>query len=69
MDTENYKLKQIPADRKLINDLYANKQITLEARNCALNFVYPTKQWKLWISRFLLTVGVIPKLTFKKGKH
>jgi uncharacterized membrane protein len=52
-------LEQIPANRKLVDDLYAHGKITLEAKECALNFLYPHNQWGSWISRLLLIVGCV----------
>lgn len=59
-DTEkhSYTLKQIPANRKLVEELYVHGKITREAREYALNFLYPHNQWGLWISRLLLITGV-----------
>ncbi len=59
MDTEkhSYTLKQIPANRRLIEELYSHGKITREAREYALNLLYPHKQWGLWISRLLLVIG------------
>ena len=59
MDTEqnNYTLEQIPANRRLVEELYSHGKITREARIYALNLLYPHNQWGLWVSRFLLTIG------------
>ncbi len=59
MDTEkhSYTLEQIPANRGLVEELYSHGKITREAREYALNLLYPHNQWGLWISRLLLTIG------------
>ncbi len=49
-------LQQIPADRKLVEKLYSHGKISGEAREYALNLLYP-KNWGLWISRMLLIFG------------
>lgn len=61
MDTEkcHYTLEQIPANRRLVEDLYSHGKITREAREYALTLLYPHNQWGLWISRLLLTVSVV----------
>lgn len=50
-------LKQIPANRRLIEELYSHNKIKKEARDYALNFLFPHKQWGLWISHILLILG------------
>ncbi|NOQ36766.1 MAG: DUF2157 domain-containing protein [Methylococcaceae bacterium] len=59
MDTkqQSYTLEQIPANRRLIEVLYANGKITSEAKKYALNLLYPHKQWGLWVSRLMLIIG------------
>lgn len=59
MNTENIKLtlEQIPANRRLVEELYSHGKITREAREYALDILYPHNQWGLWISRLLLTIG------------
>lgn len=59
MDTEKHSctLEQIPANRRLIEALYLHKKITKEAREYAMNLLYPHNQWGFWISRLLLTIG------------
>jgi uncharacterized membrane protein len=59
MDTEkhSYTLEQIPANRQLVEELYSHGKITGEAREYALNLLYPHNQWGLWVSRLLLTLG------------
>ena len=60
MDAEkhSYTLEDIPANRRLIEELYAHGKITKQAREYALNFLYPHDQWGLWTSRLLLTISV-----------
>ena len=60
MDTEkhSYTLEQIPADRRLVEELYSHRKITSEAREYALNILYPLNHLGLWVSRMLLTIGV-----------
>jgi uncharacterized membrane protein len=59
MDTEthSYTVNQIPADRRLVDQLYSHGKISGEAREYALNLLCPHNQWGLWISRLLLTIG------------
>lgn len=59
MDSEKHRctLDQIPANRKLIEQLYSNEKITKEARDYALNLLEGHNQWGLWTSRILLTIG------------
>jgi uncharacterized membrane protein len=59
MDTEKhiYTLEQIPANRRLVEVLYAHGKITRETKEYALDILYPHKQWGLWISRLMLIVG------------
>ena len=59
MDTENLKctIDQIPADRRLVEELYSHGKITREAKEYSLRLLYPNNQWGLWISRLLLTIG------------
>ena len=60
MDTEKRSvLEQIPADRELVEKLYAHGKITQEERGYALNFLYPHDQWGVWVSRLLLIVGAV----------
>ena len=60
MDTEKRSaLEQIPADRGLVEKLYAHGKITQEGRDYALNFLYPPNQWGVWVSRLLLIVGAV----------
>jgi uncharacterized membrane protein len=55
MDTHT--LEQIPANRRLVEVLYAHGKITREAKEYALNLLYSHKQWGLWISRLMLIIG------------
>ncbi len=59
MDTEKLKctLDQIPADRRLVEELYSHGKISAQAREYSLSLLYPNNQWGLWISRLLLTIG------------
>jgi uncharacterized membrane protein len=59
MDTEKhtYTLAQIPANRRLVEVLYAHGKITRETKEYALNLLYPQQQWGLWMSRLMLIVG------------
>jgi uncharacterized membrane protein len=61
MDTERsaqIALEQIPADRRLVEELSSHGLITQDARDYALQLLYPHKNWGLWVSRLLLVVGV-----------
>ncbi len=51
-------LDQIPATRQLVEALFADGKITHEAREYALNLLYPARRWGLWVSRLLLALGV-----------
>jgi hypothetical protein len=59
MDTEtnSYTLNQIPADRRLVDQLYSHGKISSEAREYALNLLCPHNQWGLWISRLQKTLS------------
>ena len=50
-------LTGIPADRGLVEALYANGRITKEARDYALALLYPRREWGLWTARLLLALG------------
>jgi len=50
-------LKQIPANRRLVEELYSHGEIEKKTKDYTLNFLYPHKQWGLWISHFLLIFG------------
>lgn len=51
------KLNKIPADHRLVEDLYAHGEITSEAKEYALDILYPADNWGMWISRLMLTIG------------
>ena len=51
-------LEAIPANRKLVEQLYSQAQIGRAARDYALDYLYPRKLWGLWASRLLLALGV-----------
>jgi len=57
MDIEKHTLEQIPANRRLVEVLYAHGKITSKTKEYALNFLYPHNQYGLWISRLMLIVG------------
>ena len=50
-------LDQIPADRRLVNELYSHGKISSAAKDYALDILYPADKWGLWISRLFLAVG------------
>jgi uncharacterized membrane protein len=51
-------LEQIPANRRLVEELFSHRLITWAARDRALQLLYPHKSWGLWSSRLLLVIGV-----------
>ncbi|WP_282609095.1 DUF2157 domain-containing protein [Pelagibius sp. Alg239-R121] len=55
--TPDSPLAQIPANRRLVDELHAHGKISPEAKVYALDFLYPADQWGLWISRLFLAVG------------
>ncbi len=55
--THRHSLEQIPANRRLVEVLYAHGKISREAREYALDLLYPHRQWGLWVSRLLLIIG------------
>ncbi len=60
MDAEqesNNTLEEIPANRKLVEELYLHGKITRETRKYALNILYPHNTWGFWTSRLLLIIG------------
>ncbi|WP_163835918.1 DUF2157 domain-containing protein [Spartinivicinus ruber] len=61
MDTEkptaSINLKQIPANRRLVEELYAQGYLSAEGKVYALNRLYPHNQWGIWVSRLLLLLG------------
>ena len=50
-------LNQISANRRLVEELYAHGHITHEAREYALDILYPADKWGVWIARLLLAIG------------
>ncbi|SOB59955.1 conserved membrane protein of unknown function [Pseudodesulfovibrio profundus] len=52
-------LEHITADRRIIDELYSHGKITMEAREYALEALYPHNHWGLWVSRILLTLGTL----------
>jgi uncharacterized membrane protein len=60
MDTpqNNLSLENIPANRRLIEELSAHQMISNETREQGLEWLYPAKNWGLWTSRLLLVLGV-----------
>ena len=51
-------LEVIPANRKLVELLYGQAQISKAARDYALDYLYPRQFLGLWASRLLLALGV-----------
>ena len=61
METEknnNLSLEKIPVNRRMIDELFSQGLITSDARNYAMSLLYREQNWGLWVSRFLLVVGV-----------
>lgn len=54
---DNETLARIPADRGLVEALYAGGRISKEARHYALALLYPRHEWGLWTARLLLALG------------
>ena len=50
-------IDRVPANRQLVEELYAHGYLTAAARRAALEFLNPHDQWALWTSRLLLVVG------------
>ncbi len=50
-------LDEIPANRHLVEALFANGVITQGTRDYALELLYPVRQWGLWVARLLLALG------------
>ena len=50
-------LDQIPANRRLVEELYTNGKISHKAKEYALNILYPANKWGIWISRLFLMIG------------
>lgn len=59
METEKHcrTLEEIPADRRLVEELYSAGEITRKARAYALEILYPPRRWGLWAERLLLATG------------
>ncbi len=55
--TPQVTLADIPANRRLVDELLAHRKIAPEGRDYALDFLTPADQWGLWISRLFLAVG------------
>lgn len=51
-------LERIPANRTLVEELFSHGLVEKAARDHALQFLHPHKEWGLWVSRLLLAVGV-----------
>jgi uncharacterized membrane protein len=61
MDVEVNKsidINTIPANRQLVNELWSRGLISSEAKNYALNILYPTRKWSIWIALVLQILGV-----------
>ena len=56
-EKDSNSLEQRPADRRLIESLYAHGKITGEARSYALSLLYPQRQWGIWTARLLVIIG------------
>lgn len=50
-------LDEIQANRHLVEQLYAQGEISPQAREYALKLLHPTRNWGLWIARLLLALG------------
>ncbi len=50
-------LDQIPADRRLLDELHADGHLPPQVRDYALDLLYPAKNWGLWVSRLLAALG------------
>jgi len=50
-------LEKIPANRRLVEELYVHAKISHEAKEYALDVLYPADKWGLWISRTFLAIG------------
>lgn len=55
---DSLSLALVPADRRLIDRLFARGLVSLEARAAGLDLVHPTRAWALWAARLLLVLGV-----------
>jgi uncharacterized membrane protein len=61
MDTqknENTSIESIPANRRILDELFSRKLISAVAREYGLQLLYPSKNWGLWISKMLMVLGV-----------
>ena len=63
VEAKSSELEKIPANRRLVEQLYAQAQISKAARDYALGYLYPPELWGLWASRLLLALGVSLVLT------
>ncbi|MEO0443394.1 MAG: DUF2157 domain-containing protein [Pseudomonadota bacterium] len=50
-------IDKIPANRRLVDELYAHGKISYEAKEYALEILHPADNWGAWISRLLLSAG------------
>ncbi len=51
-------LQDIPANRRLVDELWSNRLISTKAKEYALNLIYLPRNWGLWAARILLIVGI-----------
>lgn len=51
-------LDKTPANRRLVEELYAHGKITHAAKEYSLNLLYPADKWGIWVSRLLLAIGL-----------
>lgn len=51
-------MSSIPANPKLISELFTRSLISEEARNDSLKFLIASKDWGLWVGRFFLLFGI-----------
>ena len=50
-------IDRIPANRRLVEELYSRGFLTENGRRAALDYLLPHSQWALWTSRLLLVFG------------
>lgn len=50
-------IEEVPANRRLVEELHAHGYLSATGRQAALEFLRPHDQWRLWTSRLLLAVG------------
>ena len=50
-------IEDVPANRRLVEELHAHGYLSTTARHAALEFLNPRDQWHLWVSHLLLAVG------------